>query len=212
MERLLPDGRWLLVTERRTEDGGTVGIRTDITALKAALTETAAARDAARTATEAKSRFLAHMSHELRTPLNGVLGLAQALAADPALAPAQRERARTLEAAGRHLVAVANDVLDLAKIEAGRFELRPAALALPELLRECVGLGQGRRGEQADRAPHRHRAGPAAFGGGGRNPPAPARAQLPVERGEVHPARRPGGDARHRRLPRPGNACRSGSR
>ncbi|HYI83939.1 MAG TPA: PAS-domain containing protein [Acetobacteraceae bacterium] len=138
MERLLPDGRWLLVSERRTGDGGTVGIRTDITALKAALTETAAARDAARTATEAKSRFLAHMSHELRTPLNGVLGLAQALAADPALAPAQRERARTLEAAGRHLVAVANDVLDLAKIEAGRFELRPAAIALPELLRECV--------------------------------------------------------------------------
>ncbi len=138
MERLLPDGRWILVTERRTEDGGTVGIRTDITALKAALTETAAARDAARTATEAKSRFLAHMSHELRTPLNGVLGLAQALAADPELPPAQRERARTLEAAGRHLVAVANDVLDLAKIEAGRFELRPADVALPELLRECA--------------------------------------------------------------------------
>ena len=138
MERLLPDGRWLLVTERRTEDGGTVGIRTDITALKAALTDFAAARDAARTATEAKSRFLAHMGHELRTPLNGVLGLAQALAADSALPPAQRERARTLEAAGRHLVAVANDVLDLAKIEAGRFELRPARVALPELLRECA--------------------------------------------------------------------------
>ena len=138
MERLLPNGRWLLVTERRTEDGGTVGIRTDITALKTALTDFAAARDAARTATEAKSRFLAHMSHELRTPLNGVLGLAQALAADPALAPAQRERARTLEAAGRHLVAVANDVLDLAKIEAGRFELRPSNVALPELLRECA--------------------------------------------------------------------------
>ncbi len=138
MERLLPDGRWILVTERRTEDGGTVGIRTDISALKAALDETAAARDAARTATEAKSRFLAHMSHELRTPLNGVLGLAQALAADPALPPAQRERARTLEAAGRHLVSVANDVLDLAKIEAGRFELRPATVAVPELLRECA--------------------------------------------------------------------------
>ena len=138
MERLLPDGRWLLVTERRTEDGGTVGIRTDITALKAALTDIAAARDAARSATEAKSRFLAHMSHELRTPLNGVLGLAQALAADPALAPSQRERARTLEAAGRHLVAVANDVLDLAKIEAGRFELRPAPVALPDLIRECA--------------------------------------------------------------------------
>jgi signal transduction histidine kinase/DNA-binding NarL/FixJ family response regulator/HPt (histidine-containing phosphotransfer) domain-containing protein len=138
MERLLPDGRWLLVTERRTGDGGTVGIRTDITALKTALTDASAARDAARSATEAKSRFLAHMSHELRTPLNGVLGLAQALATDPALPPAQRERARTLEAAGRHLVAVANDVLDLAKIEAGRFELRPMRLALPALLRECA--------------------------------------------------------------------------
>ena len=138
MERLLPDGRWILVTERRTEDGGTVGIRTDITVLKTALTDIAAARDAARSATDAKSRFLAHMSHELRTPLNGVLGLAQALAVDPALAPAQRERARTLEAAGRHLVAVANDVLDLAKIEAGRFELRPTRVALPDLLRECA--------------------------------------------------------------------------
>ena len=136
MERLLPDGRWILVTERRTEDGGTVGIRTDITALKTALTDTAAAHDAARSATEAKSRFLAHMSHELRTPLNGVLGLA--LAADPALPPAQRERARTLETAGRHLVAVANDVLDLAKIEAGRFDLRPERVALPALLRECA--------------------------------------------------------------------------
>jgi signal transduction histidine kinase/HPt (histidine-containing phosphotransfer) domain-containing protein len=138
MERLLPDGRWILVTERRTGDGGTVGIRTDITALKTALTDIAAARDAARSATEAKSRFLAHMSHELRTPLNGVLGLAQALAADPALPPAQRERARVLETAGRHLVAVANDVLDLAKIEAGRFELRPARVALPDLLGECA--------------------------------------------------------------------------
>ncbi len=54
MERLLPDGRWILVTERRTEDGGTVGIRTDITALKTALTDFAAARDAARRGTRRK--------------------------------------------------------------------------------------------------------------------------------------------------------------
>lgn len=140
MERLLPDGRWILVTERRTPDGGTVGIRTDITALKRAMADLAAARDAAAAATEAKSRFLAHMSHELRTPLNGVLGLAQALAQDPALSGEQRERARTLEAAGRHLVAVANDVLDLAKVEAGRLELRPAPTALPALLEGCIAL------------------------------------------------------------------------
>lgn len=140
MERLLPDGRWILVTERRTPDGGTVGIRTDITALKHAMADLAAARDAAAAATEAKSRFLAHMSHELRTPLNGVLGLAQALAQDPGLSGEQRERARTLEAAGRHLVAVANDVLDLAKLQAGRLELRPGSTALPALLGSCASL------------------------------------------------------------------------
>ena len=70
-------------------------------------------RPAAAAATEAKSRFLARMSHELRTPLNGVVGLAQVLARDPALSGVQRTQAETLEAAGRHLVAVANDVLDL---------------------------------------------------------------------------------------------------
>jgi len=140
MERLLPDGRWILVTERRTPDGGTVGIRTDITAQKRAMADLAAARDAAAAATEAKSRFLAHMSHELRTPLNSVLGLAQALAQDPGLTDEQRERAQTLEAAGRHLVAVANDVLDLAKVEAGRLELRLATTALPALLESCIAL------------------------------------------------------------------------
>jgi signal transduction histidine kinase len=140
MERLLPDGRWVLVTERSTPDGGTVGIRTDITALKHAMADLAQARDAAAAATEAKSRFLARMSHELRTPLNGVLGLAQVLARDPALSGEQRSQAETLESAGRHLVAVANDVLDLAKVEAGRLELRLTPVDLPALLRDCVTM------------------------------------------------------------------------
>ncbi len=140
MERLLPDGRWILVTERRTPDGGTVGIRTDITPLKRAMADLGAARDAAAAATETKSRFLARMSHELRTPLNGVLGLAQALANDPGLSARHRGQARTLEAAGRHLVAVANDVLDLAKVAAGRLDLRPVPTPLPALLLSCTAL------------------------------------------------------------------------
>lgn len=140
MERLLPDGRWVLVTERRTPDGGTVGIRTDITALKAAMANLAAARDAAAAATEAKSRFLARMSHELRTPLNGVLGLAQALARDPSLPEAARVQARTLEMAGRHLLAVANDVLDLSRIETGKLALQPAPTGLPSLFESCVSM------------------------------------------------------------------------
>jgi signal transduction histidine kinase/CheY-like chemotaxis protein len=100
----------------------------------------AAARDAEAAANREKSRFLARMSHELRTPLNGVLGMAQVLAADRSLRPEQREQARTLEYAGRHLLAIVNDVLDLTRIEAGRLELAPRPLPLRAWLREAMDL------------------------------------------------------------------------
>lgn len=140
MERLLPDGRWVLITERRTPDGGTVGIRTDITALKNAMEELAAARDAAAAAAEAKSRFLTRVSHELRTPLNGVLGFAQVLLHDPRLRPEQREQVATLHEAGRHLLDLVNDLLDLSKIEAGRLDLAPQNVELRPLLAGCITL------------------------------------------------------------------------
>ncbi|HEY8610358.1 MAG TPA: PAS-domain containing protein [Roseomonas sp.] len=140
VERLLPDGRWILVTERRVPGGGSVGIRTDITQQKRAAADLAEARDQAAAAGAAKSRFLARMSHELRTPLNGVLGMAQALASDPALNAEQRGRAAMLEAAGRHLLDVANDVLDLAHVEAGRMPLRREPAALVPLLDSCADL------------------------------------------------------------------------
>ncbi|WP_198369259.1 ATP-binding protein [Roseomonas rosulenta] len=140
MERLLPDGRWVLITERRTPDGGTVGIRTDITALKRAMQDLASARDAAAAAGEAKSRFLARVSHELRTPLNGVLGFAQVLLHDPRLAPDQREQVKTLHEAGRHLLDLVNGLLDLSKIEAGRLDLAPEPMALRILLEGCATL------------------------------------------------------------------------
>jgi len=140
MERLLPDGHWVLITERRMPDGGTVGIRTDITALKRAMQELATARDAAAAAGEAKSRFLARVSHELRTPLNGVLGFAQVLLHDPRLAPDQREQVKTLHEAGRHLLDLVNGLLDLSKIEAGRLDLAPQPVALRPLLQGCATL------------------------------------------------------------------------
>jgi signal transduction histidine kinase len=138
MERLLPDGTWLLATERRLPGGGTVGIHTDIIDFKRTYIEMSTARDAA--ATKAKSRFLARMSHELRTPLNAVMGLAQLLAGDQALSGEQRERARTLEQAARHAVGVADSVLDLAQVEAGQFELRNETVALRALLEACLAL------------------------------------------------------------------------
>ncbi|WP_372617225.1 response regulator [Falsiroseomonas sp.] len=99
-----------------------------------------AARDAATRTSEAKSRFLARMSHELRTPLNSVLGLAQVLARDPRLTADQREQAATLERAGRHLLAVANDVLDLAAVEAGKLRLRRSPVALLAFVEGCASL------------------------------------------------------------------------
>jgi two-component system, sensor histidine kinase len=89
---------------------------------------------AAEAANEAKSAFLATMSHEIRTPLNGVLGMAQAMAADP-LARVQRERLEVIRESGEALLAILNDVLDLAKIEAGRFELEQMEFDLGELMK-----------------------------------------------------------------------------
>ncbi|TCH95992.1 response regulator [Roseococcus sp. SYP-B2431] len=140
IERHLPDGRWVLVTERMTPDGGTIGIRTDITALKRANDELAAARDAAHAEDEAKGLFLARMSHELRTPLNSMLGFAQALLQNGELAPGQREQLRLLHDAGGHLRELVNRLLDLSKIEAGQLDLDTRPVTLRPLLEACVGL------------------------------------------------------------------------
>ena len=98
------------------------------------------ARDQADAANRNKTRFLARMSHELRTPLNAVFGMAQVLARDPALGPAQRAQAATLAEAGRHLLAIVNDSLDLARIEAGRLDLSPQPIALHDILSGTLAL------------------------------------------------------------------------
>ncbi|MGA0599408.1 ATP-binding protein [Caulobacter sp. KR2-114] len=104
------------------------------TALRAARAEAQSRGVAAEAANAAKSSFLAIMSHEIRTPLNGVLGMAQAMAADE-LAPVQRERLDVVRQSGEALLAILNDVLDLSKIEAGRFELEAIAFDLSDLAR-----------------------------------------------------------------------------
>jgi signal transduction histidine kinase len=105
-----------------------------------ATSEIAAALDLALASSDAKSRFLARMSHELRTPLNGVLGFAQALALDPTLRPAQRERAEMLERGGRHLMALVNDSLDLAAVEAGKLSIHPETMALRRAVDDALDL------------------------------------------------------------------------
>ena len=104
--------------------------------------ENVAARnlEAAQQAGDARSRFVAQMSHEVRTPLNGVFGLAQVLANDPRLLPDQREHARALEIAGRHLLAIVNDALDLAKIDAERLELTLRPFDPARTAEDCLAL------------------------------------------------------------------------
>lgn len=105
------------------------------------LAEVEAARDAAEAATRIKSEFLANMSHEIRTPLNGVLGMAQALAAQD-LDPASRDMVATIRESGGTLMAILNDVLDLSKIEAGRLDISPTDGNLRRTIEEVHKLFQ----------------------------------------------------------------------
>jgi signal transduction histidine kinase/ActR/RegA family two-component response regulator len=106
-------------------------------AAEAARADMAAAKAEAEAANAAKSAFLATMSHEIRTPLNGVLGMAQAMAADD-LPDEQRERLGVIRQSGETLLTLLNDVLDLAKIEAGRLELEVIDFELSEVVRSAV--------------------------------------------------------------------------
>ncbi|WP_437717186.1 AAA family ATPase [Sorangium sp. So ce448] len=110
--------------------------------------ELAAAKQAADLASRAKSEFLSSMSHELRTPLNSVLGYAQVLGRLPDLPPKAADAARVIHTAGTHLLGLINDVLDLAKIEAGKMDVRPTAVDLPTLLRTVANLCRVRAEEK----------------------------------------------------------------
>ena len=131
-ERQQPDGTWLRIAQSRLPDGGLVGIHTDITAQKRSMAELGQARDAAAAAMEARSRLLSHVSHELRTPLGSLLRMTEALQADPSLPAEARERAAMADAAARHVLALNNEVLDLAAMEAGKLTLQEEAVPARE--------------------------------------------------------------------------------
>ena len=124
----------------RTPDGAKVGgvaFFRDVTAERQAHQQLEQAREAAEAASQAKSLFLANMSHELRTPLNAVIGLADLLLLerDP-LVDRQREYLTGIASSGRHLLALVNDVLDLAKIEAGKQELELESIPIHDAIEE----------------------------------------------------------------------------
>ena len=119
-----------------------VGTSLDVTAKRALEEQLRAAKEAAEAANRAKSDFLAHMSHEIRTPLNAVLGLTQVLEQAP-LTPDQRDMVQQIRTAGRSLLGLLNDILDLSKIEAGQLHLDQHPFALAPLLERVEALQGG---------------------------------------------------------------------
>ncbi|MGM9488526.1 sensor histidine kinase [Ideonella sp. YS5] len=106
------------------------------------------ARDAAEQARSAQSRFLTHVTHELRTPLNGILGFTQMLQLDPALTAGQRRHTDSILRSGQHLLGLIEDLLDMARIEAGRLELSPARVAVRSMVDDVMELIAMRAREQ----------------------------------------------------------------
>jgi two-component system, cell cycle sensor histidine kinase PleC len=101
------------------------------------------ARRRAESANLAKSRFLATMSHELRTPLNAVLGFSEVMKSElfgPHAVPAYREYSSDIHASGQHLLMLINEILDLSRVEAGRYELKEEPVSLTGVVEECRRL------------------------------------------------------------------------
>lgn len=135
-----------LVIERHwlEEDLRLLGMLGEITGSAIARAEADAviqrAKEEAVAANRAKSEFLTNMSHELRTPLNGILGYIQLMKMRGTLNDADLESASAVERCGEHLLTLINDILDLAKIEAGRVQIEQAPFSLIELLDEVSGV------------------------------------------------------------------------
>ena len=131
------EGRWIRISERRTTDGGSVAIYTDVTDLQVA-------RDQAMHATQAKSQFLASMSHELRTPMNAIIGFTRLVMrrCKEVLPEQQYGNLEKILASANHLLALLNDVLDLSKIEAGKMAVLIERFEVAALIGEVQSVIQ----------------------------------------------------------------------
>jgi signal transduction histidine kinase len=133
-------GRVLVVQSNPVPAGGWVSTIVDITKAQASEAELRQAKQVAEAANQAKSRFLATMSHELRTPLNAIVGFSDALSRDTARCTAEdvAEYGEQINAAGKQLLALINTILDVARLETGRFEPGEEAVDVANLLRRAV--------------------------------------------------------------------------
>ena len=130
--------RWVQFSERRTQGGGTVAVYSDFTDIILAKEQLRIAKDEATRASQAKSAFLANMSHELRTPLNAIIGITEMLLDDAKEfgEEDQIEPLSRIERAGKHLLHLINEILDLSKIEAGKIEMHIERFSLSSFMED----------------------------------------------------------------------------
>ncbi|WP_018934697.1 PAS domain-containing protein [Thioalkalivibrio sp. ALJ24] len=129
-----------VVRDRRGDPQYIFNIFSDFTAELQRRAELDRAREEAEQASRAKSDFLSNMSHELRTPMNAILGFAQLLQRDPVLGERQRGQLDEISRAGRHLLELINEILDLARIESGRMQVAREPVDVAGVVRECGSL------------------------------------------------------------------------
>ena len=118
------------------------GVDTDITERKLTMEALIEAKEEAEVASQAKSQFLSRMSHELRTPLNAILGYSELMmeAGEDPITENQRGTLNTIHEAGHHLLSLINEVLDLARIEAGKMEVALKGVDWREVINQCFEL------------------------------------------------------------------------
>jgi signal transduction histidine kinase/CheY-like chemotaxis protein len=133
------NGSFVRLIDKRTPQGDTVCLAVDITSTIRREQQLKRARDAALSASHAKSTFLANMSHEIRTPMNGVVSMAELLG-ETDLDDDQKLYAETIRHSGEALLVIINDILDYSKIEAGKLALHEEEFDLLEVILEVFGL------------------------------------------------------------------------
>jgi len=138
-ERIFETRTWL-IDDRDGDNTGMVGISTDVTERMHMQEALRQAKEAAESANNAKSLFLANISHELRTPMSAILGFSQLIDNEKNLSPEQREHLSIIRRSGEHLLNLINDMLDMSKIESGKTDLNETDFDLNSMLDELRNI------------------------------------------------------------------------